>query len=301
MSFNTWHDWSQVDDGFAKAEKAIRASGADLVGLQESSPESARRMARSLGWHCAAGGTGSVQILSRHPILETYSGSGIGRDRLIGARVQLAGDTPREVVIYNTHLDYLHYGPYAARAEGATAAGVLAENNRSERVAQITAVLASMKAALASADTTPVFLTGDFNVPSHLDWTVATASSHGGLGPVTWPESRQVAASGMTDSFRACHPDPLVLPGTTWSAIHKGDEPQDRIDFVYHMGRSLRVLEARTFTTTVEITVGAWGTDKSPVEGNTWPSDHAAVLVTYAVSTEGEPKAGDQGSDGVSR
>jgi len=41
MSFNCWHQWSRVDDGFAKAAKAIRESGADLVGLQESSPDRA--------------------------------------------------------------------------------------------------------------------------------------------------------------------------------------------------------------------------------------------------------------------
>ena len=41
--------------------------------------------------------------------------------------------------------------------------------------------------------------------------------------------------------------------------------------------------DSRTFTTAVETTVGAWGADTAAVTGNTWPSDHAAVLTTYAL------------------
>jgi endonuclease/exonuclease/phosphatase family metal-dependent hydrolase len=283
MSFNCWHQWSRVDDGFAKAAKAIRESGADLVGLQESSPDSVKRMAAELGWHHAAGGTGSVQILSRHPVVEALHGEGIGKDRLIGARIRLAGSPPREVVLFSTHLDYQHYGPYEARKKGATAGSVLALNRRSERIAQVAALVASIQPLLAAADQTPVILTGDFNVPSHLDWTLATAAEHGGIGPVAWPESLHLAQAGFTDSFRLKNPDPAATPGTTWSTIHKAGEPQDRIDFIYQKGGGLRVTDSRTFATAVETTVGAWGADTAAVTGNTWPSDHAAVLTTYAL------------------
>jgi endonuclease/exonuclease/phosphatase family metal-dependent hydrolase len=282
MSFNCWYQWSRVDDGFAKAAAAIRASGADIAGLQESSPEAAKRMAAELGWQHAAGGTGSVQIVSRHPIVEVLHGEGIGRDRFIGARIRLAGSPAREVVLFNTHLDYQHYGPYEARKAGATAESVLALNRKSERVAQIAAVVASMKPQLVTADETPVLLTGDFNVPSHLDWTAATAGQHGGVGPVEWPESLRLAQDGLVDSFRLKHPDPAAEPGSTWSPIHKAGEPQDRIDFIYHKGSGLRVIGSRTFTTAVETTIGAWGGNTAPVAGNTWPSDHAAVLTSYA-------------------
>lgn len=282
MSFNCWHQWSRVDHGFAKAAKAIRASGADLVGLQESSPESAKRMAAELGWHHAEGGTGSVQILSRHPVVEALQGKGIGTDRLIGARIRLPGPPPREVVLFSTHLDYQHYGPYEVRAKGASAESVLAVNRRSERLAQVEALVVSIQPLLAAAEQTPVLLTGDFNVPSHLDWTVATAAEHGGIGPVAWPESLHLAQAGLVDSFRLKHPDPAAEAGTTWSTIHKAGEPQDRIDFIYHKGAGLRVTASRTFSNAVETTVGAWGVDTAAVSGNTWPSDHAAVLTRYA-------------------
>lgn len=284
MSFNSWHEWNGVYGGFEKAVDAIVRSDADLIGLQESSPTRAQSMADELGWFRASSGTGSTQVISRYPIVSTQTVPGIDSGRVVGATIRLAANPLREVVMFNTHLDYLNYGPYAAFVSGATPASVLAENNRSERVAQITAVLAGMTGAIANADARPVFLTGDFNVPSHLDWTAATAAHHGGVGPVAWPESTRVQQAGLVDSFRQLHPNPVLKPGDSWSTIHKGTEPQDRIDFVYHRGKALTPVESDLFATEVQTTVGSWSTVPDPtaaVGGNTWPSDHYAMKTTY--------------------
>ncbi len=237
MSFNCWHGWNGVHNGFEKAANAIVRSGADLIGLQESSSTRAQAMADELGWFRASSGSGSTQLISRYPIASTQPVAGIDSGRIVGAKIRLANNPMREVVMFNTHLDYLNYGPYAAFVNGATPTSVLAENNRSERVAQITAVLSGMTGAVANSDVNPVFLTGDFNVPSHLDWTAATSAQHGGVGPVAWPESTRVQQAGLIDSFRKLHPNPVLKPGNSWSTIHKGTEPQDRIDFVYYRGR----------------------------------------------------------------
>ncbi|MBG9733118.1 hypothetical protein [Paenibacillus alvei] len=37
----------------------------------------------------------------------------------------------------------------------------------------------------------PMFLTGDFNVPSHLDWTEETKEGHFGV-TVEWPVSKRL-------------------------------------------------------------------------------------------------------------
>lgn len=281
MSFNAWHDWTKIENGFDKAEAAIRKSGASLIGLQESSPATAARMAGKLGWHHAAAGTGSVQIISRYPIIEELTSTKVGNKTFLGARVRISENPSREVVLFNVHLDYVNYGPYAALKPGATPALVLEENARSKRVEQITSALAEMKSWLENSDSIPVFLTGDFNVPSHLDWTEENAAAHGNIGPVSWPESLQVAKAGFVDSYRSVHADPKAEPGTTWSSIHKAPEPQDRIDFTYHHGKGLTVRTSTVFTTSVETTLGAWGSDTTPVAKNTWPSDHAAVVTTY--------------------
>lgn len=280
MSYNVWKSWTQVEDGFRKGVESIRASGADIAGLQEANPELADRIARELGWFRAGNSPGSTQIVSRFSITES-----LGMERLVGARVRVAAEPVREVVVFNCHLDYRFYGPYAAMKEGATAETVMAEENRSERAVQMKEMLKFMKASLDHADNAPVFLTGDFNCPSHLDWTAATTSLHGNIGPVSWSPSTQVVAAGLSDSFRIVHPDPAKEPGFTWSSIHKAEEPQDRIDFTYHKGKAVTVKSSRVFTTNVEATVGPWGAAEnlSTIRKNTWPSDHAAVVTTYSL------------------
>lgn len=295
LTLNCWHDLSKVDDGFAKAKSAIDTAGADLVGLQESSPATAQRLADALGWHRAQVGSGSVQILSRYPILETFTSNGLADDRFVAARVRVEQAPPWEVIFCDTHLDYEHYGPYAAQLPGATSESVLRESAQSKRVAQITAALETMAPWIANSDTTPVILVGDFNAASHLDWTAATASANGGVGPVEWPESKRVEDAGLRDSFRVAHPDPAAVPGDTWSTIHKESEPQDRIDFIHFAGAALNVADSRLHATPVETTIGKWGTDDAPVRKNSWPSDHFGVLTTFQKEADPAQLSPDQG------
>ena len=278
MSYNVWKSWSQVDDGFRKGIDSIKASGADIVGLQEASPELADRIVSELGWFRSAKSEGSAQIVSRFPVIESWA-----IDRLSGARIRVPGNPEREVIVFNCHLDYLFYGPYAAFEAGATKESVMAEENCSKRAGQMEGMLEFMKPQLDTADRDPVFLTGDFNGPSHLDWTAATAALHGDVGAVEWSPSIRVIRSGMIDSFRTVHPDPVKDSGFTWSAIHKDGEPQDRIDFTYHKGSAVTVVDSLVFTTRVEATMGKWGRsdDFAIIKKNTWPSDHAAVVTRY--------------------
>lgn len=134
---------------------------------------------------------------------------------------------------------------------------------------------------LEAADRTPVLLVGDFNAPSHLDWTAAAAPLHGGHGPVDWPVSRAVERAGLRDSYREAHPDQVECPGTTWSPVHPEHEdgsgrpePQDRIDYVLHAGGRLTVLDSTTLAT-------GRIAPRPYVAANEWPSDHAAVVTTF--------------------
>lgn len=190
-------------------------SQADVIGFQESSAAHAEQIAQTLGWYHASGtSSGAPQIISRYPIIETLQ-AGIAT----GARIRLSSNPLREVIVFNIHLDYQYYGPYAAQRSGATVANVLAEENRSARLPQTRAALSAMASILNGANSTPVFLVGDFNVPSHLDWTNATASSHYGIGSLAWPTSVAVAQAGLIDSFRVAYPNPSSVPSNTWSPI----------------------------------------------------------------------------------
>ncbi len=64
----------------------------------------------------------------------------------------------------------------------------------------------------------PLFLTGDFNAPSHLDWTEASVGSLPHMKyAVDWPVSQAVGDFGFVDTFRAANPDPVADPGRTWT------------------------------------------------------------------------------------
>lgn len=278
MTYNTWHTWGSVNNGFQKGIESIVRSNADVIGLQESSTAQAQQIAQTLGWHYSTNAQGSTQIVSRYPIVESSQ-----TGKAAKARIRLSSNPLKEIVLYNVHIDYQYYGPYAAQRAGATPSSVLAEENRSLRLPQIQAVISAMNSDLGNANVKPVFLTGDFNVPSHLDWTNATASSHYNVGYVAWPTSVAVANAGLTDSFRVVYPNPVSVPGNTWSSIHKGSEPQDRIDRIYYKSTRARVISASVFTTEVQTTIGPWGSSTTPILNNTWPSDHAAVIVTFGL------------------
>jgi endonuclease/exonuclease/phosphatase family metal-dependent hydrolase len=171
-----------------------------------------------------------------------------------------------EVDIWTAHLDYTPYGPYESVFDGLPPAELIAHEE--VRLAQMRDALRRIDES--AEDGVPVVLVGDFNCPSHLDWP-----------DVEWPVTKAAEETGLCDSYREAHPDPVADPGHTWSPIHPVHEdgsglrePQDRIDFVLHRG--LAVLDSRTY---VSGTPRPW----PDVAGNDWPSDHAAVVTTFAV------------------
>ncbi len=288
MSYNFWHGWGRVDDGVTKGLRSIIAADVDIIGTQEtvnnasgSNAYLVQVIAEELGWYYSPGAAGDSGIASRYPITAAYSAAnGVAK----GERIRLCGQPLREVVIFNTHLDHQHYGPYEARNPGSTNASVLSEELASQRDEQIAAVLNGMSAHLAAADGVPVFLTGDLNCPSHLDWTAANAAAHYGK-VVAWPVTVAVANAGMADSFRQIHADPVSVPAATWSPVYSSPgEPQDRIDFVFHKGAPATPVAAEIFTTAVESGGYEYGDNVDAARGNTWPSDHASVIVTFQMT-----------------
>ncbi|MGV2437539.1 MAG UNVERIFIED_CONTAM: hypothetical protein LVT10_23720 [Anaerolineae bacterium] len=123
----------------------------------------------------------------------------------------------------------------------------------------------------------PTMLTGDFNTPSHLDWTAeVVATNPQRLYPVEWLVSKAVEASGMTDTYRAIHPNPVTVPGNTWTYGYphprlSENEMIDRIDFVY-ASNDVRVLESQI--------VGERDGQDVGIGVLPFPSDHRGVVST---------------------
>ncbi|GII91838.1 endonuclease/exonuclease/phosphatase family protein [Sinosporangium siamense] len=285
LSWNLWHGGSQVSGGREKQVRFLLDHDVDVVGVQEGSNESVRELGEALGWDYYQ--AGDVGVLSRYPIVARGPLPSQSHLPVSNVRIRLDERRRTEVAVWNVHLGYTPYGPYDACFGKMTVEQLLAREAESRRTAQIEGVMRAMRADLDAADRTPVLLTGDFNAPSHLDWT--KRDSRCGYGDVPWPTSVLPARAGLKDTFRVANPDPAAAPGITWSPIyktftggyghdaHKGEpEPQDRIDFVYAKGASL----------TVKSSAALVEGKPAPVpdhRDNQWTSDHAAVLTEFIV------------------
>ena len=242
---------------------AIRASGADTVGMQEGTGN-ACRIADALGWHCAP----RLQVISRFPLVDPPGADGL--------YVYNEVSPGRVMAVANVHLTSDPYGPYFPR-EGWTLDQVLAQEAelRLPEIARHRTILPTLAAAGI-----PVVMTGDFNSPSHLDWTAAVSAVRPVEVPypIDWPVARAMADAGFRDAYRDAHPDPVADPGFTWTPGYprerKGVEVHDRIDLVLHSGPA---------TTLGAELVGESAYAATDIAVDPWPSDHRAVVATLAV------------------
>ncbi|WP_090573621.1 endonuclease/exonuclease/phosphatase family protein [Paenibacillus sp. OV219] len=276
MTLNTWLGGEAVHEGVPKLARAVSFSGADIVGFQET-PDPAEAVAKQLGWHFCQNneGCGNCSIISKFPIVESFY---LEEVSAVAAHIELPSG--QRVIAVSTHLYYDPYGPYWALFDGKSAEEIIAMETE-VRGKEIAAVLKALEPLVASD--TPLFLMGDFNAPSHLDWTEVTQAAHNDY-IIEWPVSRIVEEAGFHDSYRVIHPDPAATPGHTWSTVHTpehpwGDnpfEPQDRIDFLYYHG-------SRVVVTASEVVVHGEPQGFGSHEQNEWPSDHAAVMSTFQI------------------
>jgi endonuclease/exonuclease/phosphatase family metal-dependent hydrolase len=261
------HDPAGCPETLDQVASVVRASGADVVGLEEATMNTCP-LAQKLGWHCSA----RTQVISRYPIVDPPGANGL--------YVFVEPLPGRVVAVSDVHLPADPYGPYEIR-DGATLAEVLQLEN-DLRVPAIQDEVRELP-KLASRGI-PVFLTGDFNTPSHLDWTQAVADARADVPfPVEWPVSKALAGAGFKDSFRVVHPDPLAKPGFTWTpGSPEGEkvEVHDRIDWVLSTGPA---------TATASRVVGEPGNPNSDLQIGPWPSDHRAIESTFSVTPAAMP------------
>ena len=265
MVFNIEEGGTGVD--IAQVVEAIRRADPDIVALQEAMGNAAR-IGAALGWGFASART---QVIARHPILDPAEET----PGLVYVEVRPGA----AVAIASVHPPAEPYGPELA-GQGAGAAEIEALERR-VRLPKVEHSLA-VAAGLAAAGL-PVFLLGDFNAPSHLDWTTEAVGTrpHVRLA-MGWPVSRAIEAGGFRDAWREVHPDPVAEPGLTWWADRPPtggyepgpDTPNDRIDLLYAAGPSE--------TTDCRI-VGETGAPDVAIGLDPWPSDHRAVVASFTV------------------
>ena len=165
LTFNVWVGGNNVTNGLDKIIEAIETSGADVVAMQESNGAAAQA-AQRLGWSSYQPAS-SVAILSRYPITQTFPPT--LNNAGAGARIQLSADPPQDVILWSSHLTAYPYGPYQACFDGVSVSRII-RTQRRVQLKEMNSILDALSPFLADADNIPVFLLGDFNTPSHLDW-----------------------------------------------------------------------------------------------------------------------------------
>ncbi|MGK5534050.1 endonuclease/exonuclease/phosphatase family protein [Streptomyces sp. URMC 129] len=298
-TLNMWYDATIVRNGLGKVARVLLEQNVDIVALQEvhryehPAPGTVRRLAERLGWYyheyprikSDAGEDKDIGVISRYPIDLDNSGYD---EEFLRSEVTLGGLT---VQVCCVHLAYWHYGPHAQRNGEKRFTTVVQKVEEASRCGHEMkeGILKKIKKYIAAADECPVIVLGDFNSPSHHDWVSEVTSK-----PLNYRATQVLERKGFQDSYRAVHPDPQAWPGATWSptALWLADkrepriEPQERIDFIFHRGKKLTVLDSRVHVTGVPAPAEEhpdWKTEPRRVWYNEWPSDHAAVITTYRV------------------
>ncbi len=247
--------------GDESTDAVIDDLDADVVGVLESYdrlPEIAERTGYpyyNLG----------LQLLSKYPIHEPSGAEGL---------YALIEVQPGYVVaMFNTHLDYVRYGPRLYL--GGMPVDELVASENEVRTSSIEVLTPDVGALLEEGY--PVFLTGDLNQPSSLDYTEETVGLRKGVTePIPWPVSEVLLDVGLRDTFREIHPDPAENPGLTHgNPDFREGGFGDRIDYLYAGGPVV--------TQTSEL-VGEVGGPNVDREYDPWTSDHRAVLSTFEVT-----------------
>lgn len=260
LSFNMWGAGANAQKSIDETVAVIKASGADIIGAQETVPEPdpctadvcaatdnsrAKDVAAALGYfyHEFKHNTDNHwadAMFSKYPFgKETPNG--------VGVEIDVNG---RKVVAYSMNLDDAPYQPYqllnieygnSPFLKTADEAIKAASETRGKALALL---LADIKSA---GDAEAQFVMGDFNEPSHWDWTAKAAASGRHPLAVEYPTTKAVEAEGFVDTFRTAFPDEMAKPGITWTPTSEPadkEDHHDRIDFILARAKNLKVISA---------------------------------------------------------
>lgn len=315
MQFNIWHEGTKAPDGFQHIVDEIAHVKPDFVTLSEVRNYKdvlfcprlvAALKDRGLVYYSydPKGGYGSA-LLSRYPIKEE---SAVFKYGAVSRLVADVGN--REVAIYSAHLDTNNYPPFLTRgysdsyplkkldAPVTDLETIRKINQASSRDESIEAFIAAAEKDLAAGRM--VILGGDFNEVSHLDWTESTKNmrDHGGV-VYPWDCTVMLEKAGYSDAYREKYPDPVTHPGFTYPIDNKdmdvkelGDyldaDERDRIDFIFY--RPVKGMKLKDI-----VLIGPKGSinkrervldedsDLVVPSAGSWPSDHRAMLATFAI------------------
>lgn len=251
--------------------KVLRETAPDVIGFQEISVDKLSDLASKLQYYhhhfpktSANMSNQDTGILSRFPIV-----------RLLTDGVVVQVNKNLQVAVFTVHLSPYPYEPYDFRDGVITTPEQAIASASLTRLPEIEPVIDQIEAM--QAEGIPVFVTGDFNEPSHFDWNATTAANNLHFEKiVSWPVSNAIVNSGLVDAYRLAFSNAANFPGNTWTPVRTPNEVYDRIDIIYHSEN-----EAYSLT---DIRLVGGLSDGSGISVEGYASDHFGVLAAYALN-----------------
>ena len=314
LQWNIWQEGTQVKGGYDAIVDEIVRLKPDFVTLSEvrnyKNTRFCDRIVQSLkqrGETYYSFFSYDSGLLSRYPITDSLTVFPLKDDH--GSIYKMVSSIRgHRIAVYTAHLDYLSDAYYNVRGyDGSTwkeipipqtVCEVLQVNDASLRDDAIRNFIAEAKKDIAEG--TIVILGGDFNEPSHLDWTRETKDlfDHNGL-IVPWTVPLLLDNNGFVDTYRELYPDVINYPGFTFPADNplipvekltwapKADE-RDRIDYVfYHPHPAVELKDAVIFGPRGSIVnskrMPEVSKDRFLLPLGVWPTDHKGLLVTFGL------------------
>ncbi len=312
LQFNIWQEGKVVPNGFNAIVNEIIATKADLVAFSEVRNYHESDFSKHIISALAKRGltyygqkSYDSGIISRFPIKEYEALYPVKNDHgsITKALIDVKGTT---VAFYSAHLDYLNCSYYMPRGyHGSTwkelpnpetnVDTLLNVGYKSMRDDAIKVFIADAKQQIERGY--QVIIGGDFNEPSHLDWTKSMANlyDHNGV-VIAWTCSSLLEKSGFIDAYRKIYPNPVKNPGFTYPSANKdvpiskltwapkADE-RERIDLIFYSPNNrIKIIDAVIVGVDSSICrskVVKATTDKFIVPQGAWASDHKAVLATF--------------------
>lgn len=318
LQFNIWQEGTVVKGGFDALADEIVRSNADFVTLSEvrnyHNTRFCDRIVEALkqrGQTYYSFYSDDSGLLSRYPISDSLTVYPLNDDRGSVYRMLTEKDG-QEFAVYTAHLDYRNCAYYDVRgyngnnwekqAPVTEVDSILILNRASVRDDAIARFIEAAQKDREAGRI--VILGGDFNEPSHLDWTETTKDMRDHFGAVVpWDVSVMLEKAGYKDSYRERFPDPVTHPGFTcpgdcpdialerlvWSP--EADD-RDRIDFImYAPHEGLSLTDVTLVGPKGDIVRGKRVTEPTsdPIVEPlaVWPTDHKAVLATFVLKRRG--------------
>jgi endonuclease/exonuclease/phosphatase family metal-dependent hydrolase len=225
----------------AAAADVIKKSGADVAILSEvvsfDKTDVSPQIASLLGYHVESFESNQTAIVSRFPMTRVDDA---------GIVKLVCGRTNHSIYIVSVHFSDFPYQPNQAASipycydvcqKAYKSEASLVKQAKIARGAAVAAIIEKINAIKAgeSPSTLPmIILAGDFNEPSHLDWTERAAAAKLHPFAVAYPTSKAFQDAGLIDVFRHIYPDEVKKPGYTWPTRDPGyPYRDDRIDFIF--------------------------------------------------------------------